>query len=75
VSLVPEKASIEVTLDDAARLSEIAGERENVPQDLRRHFDQDDRDTRYLRLMEKRIRAALQDEPDPAPASGYGDRL
>lgn len=79
--------TITVTLDDADRLGGIAGELEHLPAEIRRHLDQDGRDARYLRLLEKRIRAALatptqpdhpvvpeDDEPNQADSSQEAQR-
>jgi hypothetical protein len=40
-----------LTDDDRARLIEIAGELEHLPAEFRRHFDQDGRDARFLRIL------------------------
>lgn len=74
---MPEK-TITVTQDDADRLGGIAGELENLPREIRRHLDQDGRDARYLRLLEKRSRAALTAHTQPVqggePITPHNDR-
>jgi hypothetical protein len=40
--------------DDHKRLGEIAGELEHLPAEVRRHFDQDGRDARFLRILAER---------------------
>lgn len=55
-----ERERLGFTEDDVDRLGGIAGELENLPADARRHFDQDGRDARYLRLVQKRVRDFLK---------------
>lgn len=45
---------IEFTFDDRHRVGEIAGELEHLPAEIRRHFDQDGRDARFLRKLAER---------------------
>jgi hypothetical protein len=52
-------AQVEITWDDFERLGGIAGELEHLPPEIRRHFDQDGRDARYLRILQERVRNSL----------------
>lgn len=40
-----------MTDDDRKRLNEIAGELEHLPASIKRNFDQDGRDARFLRIL------------------------
>lgn len=61
--------TMQVTDDDAVRLGSIAAELEHAPAEIRRHFDQDGRDARFLRIFENRIFDALHDaNPGPSHA-------
>lgn len=51
------------TRDDADRLGEIAGELEHLPAEIRRHFDQDGRDARFLHLKQKQILDSIDGTP------------
>jgi hypothetical protein len=47
-----------LTDDDRERLLGLAGELEHLPAEFRRHFDQDGRDARFLRILAERKAAA-----------------
>jgi len=51
-----EVEELDLTADDVRRLGEIAGELEHAPERIRRFFDQDGRDARYLRILQERIK-------------------
>lgn len=54
----------EFDTNDARRLGGIAWELEHAPKRIRRFFDQDGRDARYLRILQARIVASLAPNPD-----------
>lgn len=48
-----------LTEDDAVRLLGLAGEYDHMPAEVRRHWDEDKRDSRYLSKLAARIRAQI----------------
>ncbi len=50
--------------DDLARLDGIAGELEHLPPEIARHFDQDGRDARFLRILLARLSQPVEQEEE-----------
>jgi hypothetical protein len=60
---VSDTVQITMTRDDAERLGGIAYGLETLPAHLRRYYDEDGRDSRYLRIQQERIFEALAPRP------------
>ena len=55
---------IKLTDDDAERLGGLAGELEHLPPEIKRIFDQDGRDARYLRILQAKVLEAIRNPKD-----------